>query len=85
MNIFIRLDVLMLFVDSVNCSLLYITLLVMLGHENNLYDSTKRMWSVELIMDEMGGPCSTNGGEEEHLQIIGGKARGKETTRKTKT
>jgi hypothetical protein len=32
-----------------------------------------------------GGPCSTNGGEEEHVQIIGGKARGKETTRKTKT
>jgi hypothetical protein len=27
----------------------------------------------------------TNGGEEERLLIIGGKARGKETTRKTKT
>jgi hypothetical protein len=25
-----------------------------------------------------------NGGEEKHLQIIGGKARGKETPRKTK-
>jgi hypothetical protein len=35
--------------------------------------------------DEMGGPCSTNGGEEERLWIIGGKARGKETIRKTKT
>jgi hypothetical protein len=33
----------------------------------------------------MGGPCSTNGGEEERLQIIGVKARGKDTTRKTKT
>jgi hypothetical protein len=33
----------------------------------------------------MGGPCSTNGGEEEYLKIIGGKARGIETTRKTKT
>jgi hypothetical protein len=33
----------------------------------------------------MGGPCSTNGGEEERLWIIGGKARLKETARKTKT
>jgi hypothetical protein len=33
----------------------------------------------------MGGSCSTNGGEEERVQIIGGKGRGKETTRKTKT
>jgi hypothetical protein len=32
----------------------------------------------------MGGPCSTNGGEEEHVLVIGGKARGKETTRKAK-
>jgi hypothetical protein len=31
----------------------------------------------------MGGPCSTNGGEEERFYIIGGKAIGKETTRKT--
>jgi hypothetical protein len=38
--------------------------------------------------DEMGGPCSTNGGEEEEqerLWIIGGTDRGKESTRKTKT
>jgi hypothetical protein len=33
----------------------------------------------------MGEPCSTNWREEERLQIIGGKAREKETTRKTKT
>jgi hypothetical protein len=26
----------------------------------------------------MGGPCSTNGREDERLKIIGGKARGKE-------
>jgi hypothetical protein len=32
----------------------------------------------------MGGSCSTNGGEVERVYIIGGKARGKETTRKTK-
>jgi hypothetical protein len=35
--------------------------------------------------DEMGGSCTTNGGEEEGVYVIGGKARGKETTRKTKT
>jgi hypothetical protein len=33
----------------------------------------------------MGGACSTNGEEEERIKLIGGKARGKETTRKTKT
>jgi hypothetical protein len=33
----------------------------------------------------MGGACSTNGGEDECLQDIGGKARRKETTGKTKT
>jgi hypothetical protein len=33
----------------------------------------------------MGGPSSTNGREEERVEIIGGKARGEETTRKTKT
>jgi hypothetical protein len=33
----------------------------------------------------MGEACSTNGGEEEWIQDIGGKARRKETTGKTKT
>jgi hypothetical protein len=32
-----------------------------------------------------GATCGTNWGEEEHVQVIGRKARGKETTRKTKT
>jgi hypothetical protein len=51
---------------------------------NNLHKP--RTWADSLIEeDEMGGPCSTNGGEEERVQIIGGKARGRETTRKTKT
>jgi hypothetical protein len=35
--------------------------------------------------DEIGGTCSTNVGEEDRVWVIGGKARGKETTRKTKT
>jgi hypothetical protein len=34
--------------------------------------------------DEMGGACSTNGGEEARVYVNGGKARLKETTRKTK-
>jgi hypothetical protein len=33
----------------------------------------------------MGGSCSTNGEEEKGVEVIGGKARGKDTTRKTKT
>jgi hypothetical protein len=32
----------------------------------------------------MGRACTTNGGDEECIQDIGGKARRKETTRKTK-
>jgi hypothetical protein len=32
----------------------------------------------------MGGACSTSGEEEERVQIVGGKARAKEATRKTK-
>jgi hypothetical protein len=32
----------------------------------------------------MGGACSTSGGEEERVKVVGGKARGKEATRKTK-
>jgi hypothetical protein len=35
--------------------------------------------------DEVGGACSTSGEEEESIYVIGGKVRGKETTRKTKT
>jgi hypothetical protein len=33
----------------------------------------------------MNGSCSTYGVEEERVEVIGGKAGGKETTRKTKT
>jgi hypothetical protein len=32
----------------------------------------------------MGGSCSTNRGEEERVEVTGGKAIGKVTTRKTK-
>jgi hypothetical protein len=33
----------------------------------------------------MGGACGTNSGEKERVKVVGGKAREKETTRKTKT
>jgi hypothetical protein len=33
----------------------------------------------------MDRACSTNAGEKEYIEDIGGKARRKETTRKTKT
>jgi hypothetical protein len=39
----------------------------------------------EIEEDEMGGACSTNGGEQERVYVLGGKARGKKVTRKTKT
>jgi hypothetical protein len=32
--------------------------------------------------DDMGGACGPNGGEDKHVYVIGGKARGKETTRR---
>jgi hypothetical protein len=32
----------------------------------------------------MGTECSTNGGEEERVEVVGRKAKEKETTRKTK-
>jgi hypothetical protein len=36
-------------------------------------------------VDEMGGTFSTKGEEEELVEVIAGKARWKETARKTKT
>jgi hypothetical protein len=33
----------------------------------------------------VGGACGTNAGEEERVDVIGNKARGKEITRKTET
>jgi hypothetical protein len=38
----------------------------------------------EVKEDEVGRSCSTNGGDEKCVQDIGGKARSKETTGKTK-
>jgi hypothetical protein len=55
-------------------------------HNEELRDLYSSPSIIRIINNhEMGGPCSTNGGEEERIQIIGGKARGKESARKTKT
>jgi hypothetical protein len=47
-----------------------------------LLDVTTDLCNTEKV--EVGGACSANGGEDEYVEIIGRKARGKETTRKTK-
>jgi hypothetical protein len=52
---------------------------------HDLYSSPSIIRIIKLEEDEMGGPCSTKGGEKERLWIIDWKSRGKETTRKTKT
>jgi hypothetical protein len=38
----------------------------------------------EIKEDEVGGTCSPNGGKEKCVKVFGGKARGKEATRKNK-
>jgi hypothetical protein len=45
----------------------------------------KYNWNYQVEEDEVGGTCGTNEGEEERVQVIGRKTRGKEPTRKTKT
>jgi hypothetical protein len=57
-------------------------------------DGQKNKYSVILIClknsnqikeDEVGRACSPNRGKDKYVYVIGWKARGKETTRKTKT
>jgi hypothetical protein len=52
-------------------------------HNKKLHD----LYSSPSIMriNEIGGTCITNGGKEECIEVVGGKARGKEAARKTKT
>jgi hypothetical protein len=40
-------------------------------------------YNYQVKEDKMGRACTTNGGEEDRIQDFGGKARRKETTRKT--
>jgi hypothetical protein len=51
---------------------------------HNLYSSPDIIRMIKSRRIEMGGACSTNGGDKECMKDIGGKARKKETTRKTK-
>jgi hypothetical protein len=51
----------------------------------DLYSSPSIIRIIKSRWMRMGGSCSTNGGDEERVQIIDREARGKETTRKTQT
>jgi hypothetical protein len=51
---------------------------------HNLYFSPSIIRIIKLRRMRKG-TCGTNGGEEERVYVIGRKARGKETTRKTET
>jgi hypothetical protein len=53
-------------------------------HNEELCDSLPSVIRILKSKRMRDGACSTNGGEEESVQAIGGKARGKETIRKTK-
>jgi hypothetical protein len=44
---------------------------------HNLYSSPSIIRMIQVKEDEMGGACSTNGGEQECTQDIGGKAKGR--------
>jgi hypothetical protein len=62
----------------------------MIGGWRKLHNEGYTLYTLPEIIkmakeDEMGRACSKNGGEEECIQGIGGKARRKETTRKMKT
>jgi hypothetical protein len=52
---------------------------------HNLYSSPSIIRIIKSRRIKVGGTCGTNGGEEERVEVIGRKARGKETTRKTET
>jgi hypothetical protein len=51
----------------------------------NLYSSPSTIRMTKSKKDEMGRASTTNGGEKKCIEDIGGKARRKETTGKTKT
>ena len=50
---------------------------------NDLYPSPIIVRVIKIEKNEMGGACSTNGGEERLIQGFGGKTWGKETTWET--
>jgi hypothetical protein len=52
---------------------------------HNLYSSPRIIRMSKSRRIKIRRACSTNGGEEECILDIGGKARRKETSRKTKT
>jgi hypothetical protein len=52
---------------------------------HNFYSLASIIRNDQVKVDEMGRACSTNRSEEECIYDIGGKARRKKTTGKTKT
>jgi hypothetical protein len=56
-----------------------------LGRPRRKWFQNIRMDLVEVGWGDVGLECSTNGAEEERVKAVGGKARGKDATRKTKT
>jgi hypothetical protein len=52
---------------------------------HDLYSSPSIIRIMKTRRMRLGGACSTNGGEEKRVQVVAGKARGMEATRKTKT
>jgi hypothetical protein len=52
---------------------------------HNLYSSPSIIRIIKSRRMSWAGHVARMGGEEEHVYVIGGKARGKETTRKTET
>jgi hypothetical protein len=52
---------------------------------HDLYSSPSIIRIIKSRRMRWAGHVARIGGEEERLEIIGGKARGKQTTRKTKT
>jgi hypothetical protein len=50
---------------------------------HDLYSSPSKIRVIKSRRMRFGGACSPNGKKEKCVEVIGGKARGKETTRKT--
>jgi hypothetical protein len=56
-----------------------------LGRPRHSWEDNIKVDVLEIVWGDVDWACSTNGGEEERVYVVGGKARGKEITKKTKT
>jgi hypothetical protein len=53
-------------------------------HNEELHDLHSSPSIIRIMKSRRRWACSTNGGEEECVRVVGGKSRGKEATRETK-